>query len=292
MKHLLSITCLFLYLFSAAQVNDDAAFINGSYDKSYVKSRQIHSVNIEIVSKGNRLVRQHNFDSIGNLIYTSTSNEIGQKLNESHSKYNQFGDKISTSRVSLNRNTSDSTSYERVYLSNKLIKESSGKIGYSKEYYYNDLGQLVKITTTNDHGVTTSTLHRYDDAGKEIESVWMQNRSKKITKNIYDNQGSLIEFIETFYEPSDTVGKLFLHKRLLYNANGKIVKEEYLGGYFDFDKDTKEYFYDNSGNLVQYKTDKEILNFTYDINGYLSKKETRLNGMLNSVETYSYRLRQ
>ena len=240
------------------------------------------------MSLGHQLVRQHKFDSVGNLIYSSTSDETGQKLNESHSKYNQFGDKLCTIQIDLNDNEVDSTSYERDYRSNKLIKESCPEIGYSKEYYYNDLGQLVKTTITNEEGPTTSTFHSYDIKGNEIESVWTQNRSKKTTKNIYDNNDKLIEIVETFFEPSDTIGKLFLHKRLTYGPNSKISKEEYLGGYWDFDKETKEYKYDDVGNLIQYHEGQTTIKYTYDRNMRLLTKETaRSNGAV-TMENYNY----
>lgn len=290
MNHfLLFVVFSFLNYAARAQVNDELAYRLGNHDKSFIKANKIETIKVNISFAGSSISRQHSFDSEGNMIYTATFNKKGQKVNESHFKFNRQGDKVYEKYSDLRNNTADSSFYERAYDGNKPIKESSEQAGYSTTYFYNSKGQLEKTLTNNNFGVATSTLYSYDSKGKEVELLWAQNNTRKITKNVYNTQGQLTEFEEHIYEAMDTVGKLFLHKRLQYATNGKLAREEYLDGYAGLDNDTIEYTYDRKGNLVLCKKGAEKRRFTYDSKGLLIKKETILaDSFDNSVETYQY----
>ncbi|MGQ0739858.1 MAG: hypothetical protein ACT4OJ_12435 [Bacteroidota bacterium] len=294
MRHfLLFLVFSFLNYLAKSQVNDELTYLLGTYDKPFIKSNKIDTIKVEIHIAGDKLTRQLSFDTVGNLVYIATFNKKGQKVNEYYSRFNRFGDKIYDKQIDFENKPSDSIFFDRVYNETKQIKESSQELGYSREYFYNKNGKVEKTISANNDGDSTSTFHLYDTNGNEIELIWIQNGSKRVTKNVYDNLGRLIEFQEYFYEPSDTIGKLFLHKRLTYATNGKVSKIEYIGGYFDLEKDTQEYKYDQDDNLIVYNEGKEKKYFTYDAKGYLIKKEAPLlGGFANSVETYSYIFRK
>jgi hypothetical protein len=290
MKHsLLSILISLLASAAIAQVNDDVAYRLGTYDKSFIKVNKIASVKVEISFAGTSYHRQYSFDKQGNLTYTATFNKKGQKANESYFRFNRYGDKVYEKYVDFKNNTTDSSIYERIYNGNKQVRESSKQAGYSTEFFYNQKGQVEKTITNNRFGVSTSTVYSYDAKGNKTELLWTQNNTKKLTRNTYNNNGQLIEFQEQFYEPMDTAGKLFLHKRLSYAPNGKVAREEYVDGYMGLDKDNKEYTYDRKGNLLVCKKGEEKRVYGYNDNGYLIRKETHLaDSFDNSVETYSY----
>ncbi|HEY9702263.1 MAG TPA: hypothetical protein V6C58_07440, partial [Allocoleopsis sp.] len=126
MRHLLLfIAFVFLNYLALSQVNDDQAFLLGTYNKSIIKLNKIENINIEIIAAGEKTIRQLTFDTTGNLIYTATFNKKGQMVYESYSKFNLFGDKIYDKQIDFNNKTTDSSIYERVYKENKQIKESS-----------------------------------------------------------------------------------------------------------------------------------------------------------------------
>jgi hypothetical protein len=290
MKHsLLSILISLLASAAIAQVNDDVAYRLGTYDKAFIKANKIASIKVEIAFAGTSYHRQYSFDKQGNLAYAATFNKKGQKANESYYKFNHYGDKIYEKDVDYRNNTSDSSVYDRIYNGNKQVRESSKQAGYSTEYVYNSNGQLEKTITNNSFGVSTSTVYSYDAKGHQTELLWTQNNTRKLTRNTYNNKGQLIEFQEQFYEPMDTAGKLFLHKRLTYAPNGKLAREEYVDGYRGLDKDNIEYTYDRKANLVVCQKGEEKRVYVYNDKGYLIRKETHLaDSFDNSVETYSY----
>jgi hypothetical protein len=290
MKYLLLFMALgFLNDAAKAQVNDDVAYRLGTYDKSFIKANKIATVKVEISFAGTSYHRQYSFDRQGNLTYAATFNKKGQKANESYYRFNQYGDKVYEKFVDFKNNTSDSSIYDRIYNGNKQVRESSKQAGYSTEYFYNKNGQLEKAITNNSFGVSTSTFYSYDARGNKTELLWMQNNTKKLTRNIYNNKGQLIEFREQLYEPMDTAGKLFLHKRLTYAPNGKVAREEYVDGYMGLGKNNIEYTYDRKGNLAVCRKGEEKRVYAYNDKDYLIRKEMHLaDSFDNSTETYSY----
>ena len=275
-----------------SQVNDQQAYLLGVYDKVFIRTNKVDTVKVKSDVGGKTINRHFAFDSAGNLIYSSTVNRTGKTKHESHSQFNLLGERIFYKTIDFEKSESDSICFEQVYNGNKLVKESSSQ-GYLKEYFYNERGQLQKTINTNEEKIVAITLHSYDSFGHDIEHIWLQNDNKMVAKKLFDNLDRLIEYKEFSYGPNDSVGKLFLHKKLIYGANGKIAKEEYLGGYFDLDKDKEEYTYNQQGRLVKYMKGKDQQIFIYNSKGYLIKKVAPLfDGSMQSVETYNYTFRK
>ena len=289
---LLLLTFILLRSFAFCQVNDEYAFLLGTYDKAFIKSGRIESIKVSIEIGGQTITRQYSFDSVGNLVHIISKDSGGKKINESFLQYDHFGSKVFQKNFDYEKNTADSSSFEFQYTDGKVVKEFSQSPNSSKEYTYNKVGQIERTVTKNSFGDLTETLHSYDAKGNEIEYVWIEGTTKKITKNTYDDKNRMIESKETFYASPDTIGELFLHKKYSCGGNGKIAKEEFLGGYFDFDNEAQEFIYDQNENLIEQKSGKIKKCFTYDKQGLLIKKETPVSGMMKSIETYNYTFRK
>jgi YD repeat-containing protein len=290
MKHFLFLLpFIFQNYVANSQVNNDEAFVRGTYNKSSIRLNKIEKIKVDVTIAGNKIARQYNFDTAGNLVHMVTLSKKGQKIYESFSKYNSFGDKFFEKKLDFENNSSDSVFYDRLYNGDKQIKESSKQIGYAKEYYYNNNGQLQKVITNSKNGTSTTTVYLYDKHGNEIELIWSQNGSRKVTKNIYGENGQLMDVSEYYYSLSDTTGSLLLHKKLFY-ADGKMIKEEYVGGYF-MAKENKEYLYDQLGNLITYREGEKESRFTYDTKGNLLT-ESSIGGITSSVKAYLYVFRK
>ena len=149
----ISILTLFCYgqtnLFCYGPANDDCAFSSNSYDKRVVKDNKIDTICVTIDISGNKTERFYAFDKMGNLIYTVTFDETGNKTSESILKYNPQEQLISK-------------------------KDKEEMINDNTSYFYNTNGQLIKAVTKNKTNETIIVTYSYDQQ-KLVEETRKEN---------------------------------------------------------------------------------------------------------------------
>ena len=175
--------------------------------------------------------------------------------------------------------------------------ESGGEV-YNKEYTYNELDQLVRMSergavtentfdekgnkvksvTTYSSGDVSTTVYSYDEFGRLISS----DNDRESFKYSYDEAGNLVRE-EEVYGDNATV------RIYEYDSEGRLVKEK-------FDRDgiaiySREYVYDKNGNLckdiISYEHGIETSKTVFNTNGRPMKRRR-----IDSQGTgYTYRFR-
>jgi uncharacterized protein RhaS with RHS repeats len=274
MKHsalLLAILILTLFcygqtnLFCYGPANDDCSFILNSYDKKAIKDNKIDTIWVTINISEEKTERFYAFDKLGNLTYTVTSDETGNKTSESILKYNSQGQLIS--KKDKEEMTDDNTAY-----------------------FYNTSNQLIKTVTKNKANETITVSYTYNKQ-KLIEETRKENTGKLITKYKYGAEGRLIDLMMLTLQGSDTKASVAMHKSVSYDSRGNKSLEEVTF----LLKDTVVYQYDENNKLVSVQKGKDVAKYSYNNAGLLVQKEVTqflIDSPLTYTEKYRYVVRQ
>ncbi len=251
--------------FCFGQTNDDNAFISNSYDNKIVKNNNIDTICVTIDFSDKKTERFYAFDKWGNLTYTVTLDEIGNRTSESNLKYNSHGQLISK-------------------------KDKEEMIDDNTSYFYNTSGQLERAVTKNKAKETITTTYTYDKQ-KLIKETRKENTGKLITKYKYDTQDRLIDLTTLTLQGSDTKGAVAIHKTISYDSKGNKSLEEVTF----FAKDSVVYKYDENNKLVLVKKGKDMEKYSYNNVGLLVQKEITkffMDSPMTYTEKYRYVVRQ
>ena len=133
--------------------------------------------------------------------------------------------------------------------------ESGGEV-YNKEYTYNELDQLVRMS---ERGVVTENT--FDEKGNKVKSVTTYSSGDvRTTVYSYDEFGRLISSeseYESYNYSYDEAGNLVREEKVYddnatvriceYDSEGRLVKEKFDGSAIN----SREYVYDKNGNLCK-----------------------------------------
>jgi len=266
MKHsTLLLAVSILTLFCYGQANDDNAFIGNSYDKKIVKDNNIDTICVTIDFLDKKTERFYAFDKLGNLTYTVTFDETGNKTSESILKYNPQGQLVSK-------------------------KDKEEMIDDNTSYFYNTNSQLERAVTKNKANETITETYIYDKQ-KLVEETRKENTGKLITKYRYDAQDRLIDLTTLTLQGNDTKGTVAIHKSISYDSKGNKSLEEVTF----FTKDTVTYKYDENRKLILVQKEKDTEKYSYNDKGLLIQKDITkffIDSPMTYTEKYRYVTRQ
>jgi YD repeat-containing protein len=266
MKHsFLLLSLSIMTLFCYGQTNDDNSLFSNSYDKKVVKDNNIDTICVVIDFSNKQTERFYAFDKLGNLTYTITFDETGNKTSESTLKYNSQGKLISK-------------------------KDKEEMIDDSTSYFYNISGQLERAVTKNNANQTTTVTYTYDKQ-KLVEETRKENTGQLVTKYKYDTRDRLIELTTLTLQGNDTTGTVAVHKSISYDSKGNKSSEEATF----FTKDTVVYQYNENNKLVVVQKGKDTERYYYNSRGLLTQKEITkflIDRPMTYTEKYRYVVRQ
>lgn len=266
MKHLSLILILsILTLFCNGQTNDDKAYFGNTYDKKVVKDYNIDTVCVVIDFYGKKTERFYAFDKVGNLTYTVTFDNTGNKTSESTLDYNPQGQLVSK-------------------------KDAEEMINDNTSYLYNRNGQLERTVTKNKTNEIITTTYTYDKQ-KLVEETRKEHAGKLVTTYKYDTQDHLIDLTTLTIQGKDNKGTVAIHKSIFYDTKGNKALEEVTF----ITKDTVVYQYDENNKLLLVEKGKESERYSYDSIGLLIEKEItkfRIVSPMTYTEKYRYVIRQ
>jgi hypothetical protein len=258
MKHsFLFLALSIMTFFCYGQTNDDNAFISNSYDKKVVKENHIDTILVTIDFESKKTEQFYAFDKLGNLTYTVTFDETGNKTSESILRYNPQGQLISK-------------------------KDKEEMIDDNTSYFYNTNGLLERAVTKNKANETITVTYIYDKQ-KLVEETRKENTGKLITKYKYDTQDHLIDLTTLTIQGSDTKGTVAIHKSISYDSKGNKSSEDDTF----FTKDTVVYQYDENNKLVVVQKGKDKARYSYNYKGLLIQKEITKFFFMDSPMTYT-----
>lgn len=261
MKHsILLLSLSIVTVCSFGQTNDDNAFIANSYNKKTIKDNNIDTIQVTIDLSGKKTKRIYTFDTSGNLTYTITFDEMGNKTSQSVLKYNPQGQLVSK-------------------------KDNEEMIDDSTSYFYNKNGLLEKAVTKSKNKETVIVTYTYDKQ-KLVEETRKEKTGKLITKYKYDNQNRLVDLTTLTLQGNDTKGTVAIHKAISYDSKGNKSQEEIMF----FTKDTVIYQYDENNKLVLVQKGKDTEKYFYNDKGLLLQKEI-VKFFFDSPTTYSEKYR-
>lgn len=252
-------------LFCYGPANDDCTFSMNSYDKKIIKDHKIDTVCVTIDFSGEKTERFYAFDKLGNLTYSVTFDETGNKTSESILKYNPQGQLISK-------------------------KDKEEMIDDNTAYFYNTSNQLIKTVTKNKANESITVSYTYSKQ-KLVEEIRKESTGKLISKYKYDAQGRLIDFTLLTLKGSDTKGSVAMHKSTSYDSRGNKSLEEVTF----FTKDTVVYQYDENNKLISVQKGKNEAKYFYNNAGLLVQKEITkflIDSPMAYTEKYRYVVRQ
>ena len=251
--------------FCSGQTNDDNAFISNSYDKKAVKENYIDSISVTIDFANKKTERFYAFNKLGNLTYSVTIDDTGNKTSESMLKYNPQGQLISK-------------------------KDKEEMIDDNTSYLYNTNGQLERAVTKNKASETITMTYIYDKQ-KLVEETRKESTGKLITKYKYDAQDRLTDLTTLTLQGSNSKGTVAIHKSIFYDSKGNKSFEEVTL----FTKDTVVYHYDENNKLILVQKGKDTEKYSYNDKGLLIQKEITkffMDSPMTYTEKYSYVARQ
>lgn len=180
---------------------------------------------------------------------------------------------------------------------------------YTDEYFYDDIGNITRITQIDAEGNRDDYDYTYNEKGLMILETHSWDEYKNTYEHVYDENGNLIrttgatkkEVVSTEDYTYDAEGKLikrvigFMATYLItteytYDANGNLIKE------VSTDKEgvssTTEYTYDDAGNQIKevYTSadgSQSIYESEYDENGNLIKLTSKWE---DEVDVFDYTL--
>jgi hypothetical protein len=247
------------------QTNDDKAFITNSYDKKTIKENNIDTIYVTIDFSGKKTERLYAFDRLGNLTYTATFNETGNKTSQSILKYNSKGQLI-------------------------FEKDNEKLIDDSTTYYYNTNSLLERSLTKNKAKETIIVTYAYDKE-KLLEETRKEKTGKSITKYKYDKKDRLIDLTTLTLQSNGSKGTAAFHKKISYDSKGN----KYLEEVTFFTRDTVIYQYDENNKLISVQKGKDAENYSYNDKGLLIQKDITkylIDSPMTYSEKYRYALRQ
>ena len=240
---------------------------NGRLVKESVKS----SLTFEGETTDSGSVTEYVYDTNGNLINETITLLNGTKTSYDYS-YTESG-KISNI-VYTNKEGERKTTNEYAYDSeDRLVQHDEHRTpaGYGGD-------TIAEITTKyayNDNGLKSRTEKYYD------------NKIYAVYEYFYNTDGTLSKEERTFYDGQDETIENF------YDEHGNVIKHTYSYGIGQFKRSpfiTKEYEYDDKGNMLKMTTDQgdnylSTITYEYDDHGNVVKRvETRITAK-NSKET-------
>lgn len=192
---------------------------------------------------------------------------------------------------------------------NHIRYKSTGEVDLNYEFHYDSNGNLISMDTYDGHGNLKGRREsQYDQNKNEIVRKLMDSRNpgELKTEYKYDNQNKLIKTInykkdnnvvstQTFeYDGEllkksitrDSNGQLLSEVSYEYNSEGYLIKETQKGVQGNT---TRNYEYDNKGNLIRVIDQQSRREFKYDSNGNLIEDKLFLSdGSRQFRVTFSY----
>ncbi|WP_280684516.1 MULTISPECIES: RHS repeat-associated core domain-containing protein [unclassified Breznakia] len=221
----------------------------------------------EIDARGNKICKE--YDAFGNLI--KEVNPLGGSKQNQYNKFGQLEKEI------------DERGFVITYLydENHKLVETIDQKGNSIKATYNEVGQLVSEENANG-GITEYSYDAYNRIVEVIEpngkiisitydaigNATQEKDGEKITTNIYDSYGRLIQ--------KEVNG--VIQEKNKYNKYNQIIEKE------DANGNVSEFTYDLNGNVVYQNEKGYIIENKYDVyNNLISKIENK-----KYVELYTY----
>jgi hypothetical protein len=254
---------LFFFHSAFAQVNEDVAYLDNSYDRSIISKHRIDTVTVVFTFPDKTFKRYFIFDTTGNWIHSVTVNEKGMQTSETTLNYDKDG---------------------------KLIfkHDIEGNEHDSILFYYNSSGQLIKTEKKTGNGQTFIKTFLYEK-DKLLEEHRTDEIGQFVTKYKYDIMGRVIDIDE-----KSKNGFLHRHESIKYKSNVKIQKIHKKS----FGEGIIKYSYDRKNRLtvLQNEYEKETVRYFYsEHNNLLLKKENRsteADHPFTYTESYIYSVRK
>ena len=174
------------FLFAQYNFNDSTLL-------SYYSSKNIQTISVSISTEKQKQVQHpdkiYTLDSLGNLInlidYKNDSNYTVTK-----NLYNKYNSIIQTTYYNNNRKDYTVTyTYNNIQLLvKKTAVKSNGNLKFSEEYVWNKEAVLVAQKFTNQKGMITEKLFKYniDEYGNITQKTIMDKNNKLITVEFYE----------------------------------------------------------------------------------------------------------
>ena len=270
-------------------VNDGTAFFNYNYNKNLIKKNKVQSITIEMFDSGGKNLGMtiYNFDKDGLLTSQSIKDSSGLLKREYYFSVNSHNDLVSRIQNDYEYNRIDTVTYFKIYVGDKLIKDSSSEIPISYNYEYDKNGFLLKTIISSNYG--------------------LGNKTKRVIVNKIDSLGKVINITETVYKNDDkNTATKFSDRNIFYNDKGKVEKEiEKLNSKYSWmaNKGSVNYVYDSSGNVLQInRTSAASYSFTYDEKGLITTEKIKIKLEkddiidteieITTLDKYAYTFRQ
>lgn len=151
------------------------------------------------------------------------------------------------------------------------------------EYTYDNSGNIISETWSDDSGIYCTLTYSYDDHGSLIRTITSYRDDEDYVTNYqhtYDSLGNIIKTVKS----EDGEERVYTY---VYDGDGNLVNETITAhdGYFC----SRTYTYDESGNLIEERTEEsnfsEVTDYLYDDKGNLVKKtRTSSYGFSGSYE--------
>lgn len=177
MRHLITIGIFLLIAFSAnAQLNDADAFMNGSYDKAFIKKHKIKGVSVDIFIDGKKSTFYFfSFDKNGLLKKQTILDSLRKNVNDYIFKYNQYKDQTEIMTIDYDLNKTYKETFQNSYNNSHLIIKKSNELPYrTEENSYNLKGQKIQTKIIQGSDTLNSTKqvlnYTYNKAGK-LQSI-------------------------------------------------------------------------------------------------------------------------
>src|SRR6266550_1296115 len=151
--------------------------------------------------------------------------------------------------------------YDRLGRLVSVIEEADGKCqtGIVTNYYYDEIGDLVKVTNAN----LVSTFYTYDSVGRLLRTIYADSTSELYS---YDNNGNMAS-------KTDRNG---VQTTYAYDSLDRLSTITYHGSTMTSDS----YSYDRDSNLLQLQNQNATLGYTYDSRSRVTCETYSVNGGL------------
>lgn len=239
MKYFISI-CLLILLTTTitGQLPNAEGFLNGSYDKKYIRDNKIKQITVNNNISGEKSsLYIFDFDKKGLLKKQTIFNKHGNKVNDYIFKYNKYYDQIERTNMDYGLKKIYKVRFSKEYNNSLLVSEKSSEFPFITKYSYNSQRQKTEAII----------LLGLDTA----------NASKRIFYYTYGLSGKLKEIKEVLINQDviNNIGTI----NYFYNENGRLVSYQ--------KENSPIYFinYDNKGLIksTSFKMTEEFSNLEF-----------------------------
>ncbi len=262
---------------SFSQVNDEKAFLSGTYSKKNILTNNIKSITESFrVEDGEKSNNIYYFSKNGILEKVNT---IDKKGNETAAKFFQFnsqGDLVRIITTSKNTGAFDTLHFYKEYIGNNLVKEILPYSNVTIHYYYDYKNRR------------TRSENEYNYGSYEL--------GRRVVTNVYDDSDRIVHVTDCIYNRKMDSIIQWMSDRIIKYDQRKIIKiaEKINGKEFLQNRGDIEYSYNNKDCIISIISDAVASEYySYEDSDKLTSKTTVMpkefdTGSLKIYHDYYY----